>query len=86
MTQTKRMSAVEIIAETFLMDPSEMESYRYQSTRYTSPAVYTFGDNTYYAASATKPTHRGLGGEWERHPDQFWAERAGSVLWFVRSE
>lgn len=81
-----RMTAANIIASTFLMDLGEMSEYRYQPTRYTSPAVYCFGDNTYYAASAAKPKHRGLGGEWERHPDQFWAERAGSVLWFVRSE
>ena len=56
-----------------------MREARYQPTRYARPAIYAIGD-AYYATSKTRPT-ADVGGVWVRHADQFFAERAGTVLW-----
>jgi hypothetical protein len=79
---TTRMSSSNIIASTFSMDIAEMPEHRYQSTRWSSPAVYNFGGDMYYAVSKTKPKHDlGGGRNWKPCRDQFWAKKAGTVLW-----
>lgn len=80
---SKRTSGAEVIAATFGVDLAEMSECRYQPTRFTSPAVYTFG-NDYYAAHKTKPRHK-VGGEWTPVADQFWAEKAGTIVWTAKA-
>jgi hypothetical protein len=46
-----RRTAAEVIAFHIGWDFAEMSDCRYQSTRWTSPAIYTCG-NAYYAAPA----------------------------------
>ena len=48
---TKRRTAAEIIGFHFGWDIRDVSETRYQSTRYTAPAVYVIGDD-YYAAPA----------------------------------
>ena len=67
-----------IIASTFSTDCSGFEEYRYQPTR-TSRAIYTLG-NDYYAVGKTAPKDE-VGQPWEKHSDQFWAERYNTILW-----
>ena len=71
------MRGAYIIAATFGTDSSGFEEYRYQPTR-TSRAIYTLGD--YYAVGKTAPKDD-VGQPWEKHPDQFWAEKYNTVLW-----
>ncbi len=72
-----RVSATQIIASTFGDDISEWKDSRYQWT--TNPIVYENGGH-YYAVKKTIPKHE-VGSGWEKHPDQFWAEKAGTILW-----
>ena len=73
-----------IMASTLGMDYSELPEYRYQPTRYSSPAVYCCGNN-YYAISYKKPKHK-VGGEWEMHIDQLWAKHHNTVAWVCKDE
>lgn len=81
---TKRTSGAEVLAATLLMDRAEMSEHRYQPTRYSSPAVYSFGGD-YFAAYKTRPKHK-VGGEWELVKDQFWAEKYGTRVWVSKAE
>lgn len=67
-----------IIAATFSTDAESVREAVYQPTR-TRRLVYAIGDR-YYAVSKTVPTDA-VGTPWRRHSDQFFAERAGTVLW-----
>ena len=83
------MTSRTALANTVEMSPSELSDYRYHETRLT-PCVYTFG-NTYVCASKRQPTFRGDYENlnflaWQHHPDQFWAEKAGTVIWFAESQ
>lgn len=60
----KRRTAAEIIAFHFGADLAEMPDCRYQSTRYTSPAIYTFGTH-YYAAPSDNRVPRNMPGDWQ---------------------
>jgi hypothetical protein len=71
-TRTVRRSIKSIIAATYCCDVSDVGDH-YQRER----GVYVMGDN-YLTCSPTRPTD---GREWMQHPDQFWAERSGTVLW-----
>ncbi len=75
----RRTSGAAVIAATFSTDVGSVSEQRYQPTRYAGPAVYSIGER-YFAAFATKPRHA-VGREWEKHADQFFAQRAGTVLW-----
>jgi hypothetical protein len=75
---TKRASPASVIAATFSMDSRELAEYRYQATR-TAQAVYAVSDR-YFTTGATEPKGL-LGRSWARHPDQFFAQQAGTVLW-----
>ncbi len=75
----KRTSGASVIAATMSTDVRDVSDTRYQARDYRSPAVYAIG-NRYFAAYATMPRHA-VGRNWERHPDQFFAQRAGTVLW-----
>ena len=55
---TKRRTAAEIIATHIGYDMAEMSEYRYQPTRYSSPAIYAIGD-TYYCAPSNGKLHKG---------------------------
>ena len=48
---TKR--ANEIIAFHLGMDLAEMPEYRYQPTKWRNPAIYSFGDDGFWAAPAS---------------------------------
>tara|TARA_R110000823_G_scaffold304626_2_gene426334 strand:- start:452 stop:685 length:234 start_codon:yes stop_codon:yes gene_type:complete len=72
------MKRINVVAYSLEMDPSDLSEYRYKSTR-TSRSIYAVGDN-YYAQGKTKPADA-VGGEWEKHLDQYWAEKAGTILW-----
>ena len=50
----KRRTAAEIIATHICYDMAEMSDYRYQPTRYASPAVYAIGDYYYCAPTGGK--------------------------------
>ena len=76
MKQTARSD--HIIAATFSTDARSVREARYQEGR-TSRAIYAIGDR-YYATGKTAPTDD-VGGSWAAHSDQFFAERAGTVLW-----
>lgn len=71
------MSPKYALAATVGMDLSELSEYRYQSTR-TQKAVYAMED--YWCASSTVPKDA-VGGPWEKHSDQFWAEQAKTIIW-----
>lgn len=73
-------AAATILCETFGWDASEARDYRYQDTK-TTRAIYAVG-NTYYTTGKTKPTDIPEL-NWEKAKDQFFAARAGTVLWFA---
>ena len=56
MPDGKRRSAAELIATHLNYDMAEMSDYRYQSTRWASPAIYAL-ESGYYAA----PTPANIG-------------------------
>jgi hypothetical protein len=60
---TKRRAAPEIIAVHFSCDIRDVTDGRYQSTRYASPAIYTFGTD-YYAAPANNKPPQNMPGDW----------------------
>ena len=72
-----------IVAHSLGIDPPELSDCRYKSTR-TTRAIYAVGQH-YYAQGKTAPTDK-VGGDWRRHTDQFWAEKAGTVLWVCDAE
>lgn len=51
---TKRRTAAEIIAFHFCSDIRDVQSCRYQPTRYTAPALYTIGDHYYCSPLPTQ--------------------------------
>lgn len=51
----KRRTAAEIIGFHFSSDMREISESRYQPTRFTNPAIYTFGENYYAAPSNNRP-------------------------------
>ena len=55
---SRRITAAEVIATYISYDLAEMSEYRYQSTRYFSPAIYAVGD-TYYSAPTNGRLHKG---------------------------
>jgi hypothetical protein len=71
------MSPKYALAATLGLDLSELSEYRYKETR-TIKAIYSIGD--YWCASSTIPNDQ-VGGPWEKHDDQFWAERANTIIW-----
>jgi hypothetical protein len=73
-------SPTAVIAATFSWDGETMREYRYQPGR-TKRAIYAIGD-CYYAVGKTKPTDD-VGSEWRTHPDQTFAKKAGTVLWYA---
>lgn len=77
------MTATLALASTLGMESQrELSEYRYQ--RYTSPAVYAVGEQ-YFCVCKNAPSHK-VGGAWQKHKDQFFAERAGSVIWVSQAE
>lgn len=60
----KRRTAAEIIAFHFGWDMREVSDTRYQSTRYTSPALYVIGNDYYAAPSNNLPPKYEVGGNW----------------------
>jgi hypothetical protein len=57
--------------------------YQYQPTRTGTEKIYTEGGD-YYCAKKTKPKTE-VGQPWEKHSDQFWAEKAKTVVWVSKS-
>ncbi len=66
------------IASAVGFDYAELEEYRYFPGN-TSRAVYSIGDE-YYCAGKSQPKDL-LGLVWEKHPDQWEAERKNTVVW-----
>jgi hypothetical protein len=56
---TRRITAAEVIATHISYDLAEMSEYRYQPTRYSSPAIYAVGDQ-YYSAPMNDKLHAGF--------------------------
>jgi hypothetical protein len=80
------MRSKTIIASTYGIDQSEIENYRYQSTRTKQP-IYSIGEY-YFSCGKRKPTDD-VGHEWCIDIDQFWAEQNKTILWssrFITSE
>lgn len=61
---TTRRTAANIIAFHFCCDISDVSDGRYQSTRYSSPAIYTFGTD-YYAAPSNNQPPENMKGDWK---------------------
>lgn len=61
---TKRRTAPEIIGFHFGSDMRDISESRYQPTRYSSPAIYTIG-NDYYAAPSDNRPPRNMPGSWK---------------------
>jgi len=80
--KTKRANTKTILASTFGWDVSEVDHYRYQSTR-TKQAIYSVGD-LYLAVGQNKPKE--FGPHWAAYGDQFFAQKAGTVLWVLRAD
>jgi hypothetical protein len=74
----RRKRGEEVLAETFGWDIAEIRDYRYQRN---VPAVYAIGE-LYYCVSSTKPKAGRDGSfNWVKYTDQFFAERANTVVW-----
>jgi hypothetical protein len=72
MAKTPRYTAAYIIAFEYGMDLAEMAEYRYQPTLWRNPAVYSFGDEFYYAAPANKKMPENYAGmKWEKIAEQY---------------
>lgn len=80
--KTKRANTKTIIASTFGWDISEVDAYRYQSTR-TKQAIYSVGD-LYLAVGKDKPVD--FGPHWVAYGDQWFAQKAGTVLWVLQAK
>lgn len=74
-----RKPAAYVIAATLGQDINELADNRYQPTRM-SRAIYGF-DNRYFAVGKRAPKDK-VGGAWQIHPDQFWAAKGNTILWF----
>jgi hypothetical protein len=68
------------LENTLSMNRSELSSYRYQPGRTGKESIYTVS-GFYWCAKKTKPIYGGEDFEWEHHTDQFWAEKAGTIIW-----
>ena len=73
-----RNNTASIIAATFCSSVSDISEYRYQPTR-TPQAIYSI-ENKYFAVGISKPSWD-CGAPWEKFKDQFWAEKANTILW-----
>lgn len=78
-----KISSRTALAGTLGCDTSELEDMRYKSTR-TTCAIYAT-ETHYYAARKTMPKDQ-VGKPWRKHTDQFWAEKAGTVIWICDAE
>lgn len=79
---SKRISSNNILASTFGWDIREVSEYRYKSTR-TKQAIYSIGE-FYFAVGQTKPTDIVAEGEWKKYSDQFFAEKANTIIWVCK--
>ena len=61
----KKRTAAEIIGFHFSCDTRDVNDGRYQPTRYSSPAIYTLG-NDYYAAPSTNLPPKNMPGIWKQ--------------------
>lgn len=77
-----KTSTREAMAGTLRLAIDELDDYEYQPGR-ESRKIYAVGDY-YYCLGKKPPGDTDL--KWERHPDQFWAERAGTVAWRTRRD
>lgn len=75
--------ANEIIGATLLLDVSEVNEYRYQSTR-TSAPVYAMSHGYYCCPTVGKKPPTGW--RWRKAKDQFFAQRDGRVLYVADTE
>ena len=71
---TKRRTAAEIIGFHFGWDIRDVSETRYQSTRYTAPAVYVIGDDYYAAPADNRPPKYELGQAWTLFAEHYGRE------------
>lgn len=64
-----------VIGDTLGVD---IKDHRYRSGHTTRP-IYTI-DDFYFAVGKNKPTDE-VGEPWEKYDDQFFAQRANTILW-----
>jgi hypothetical protein len=78
-----RAAARTALAATLGMDSRELSDYSYKAGRF-DRALYCAG-GWFWAIGPAAPK-ADVGGPWERHTDQFWAEKAGTVVWRSKEE
>lgn len=76
-----RPSARTALAATLGMDSRELSEYRYKDTR-TTRAIYCAG-GAFWATGKTAPADD-VGEKWVKAPEQFWAEKAGTIVWMAK--
>lgn len=80
---SKPITSKHALAATLGCDIKELSDMRYKSTRMIS-AIYST-ETHYYAVKKTIPTDI-VGKEWTKHKDQFWAEKANTIIWICEVE
>jgi hypothetical protein len=85
MTTTKttkpRVSVKRIFAETVGMNITDASEYQYQPGHTGKLTIFAI-DDEYWTVSKTRPTWSDL--NWQKHSDQFFAERAGTTIWIAK--
>lgn len=83
MKSTSKISARTALSNTLEFDSGELVSYQYQPGRFPR-AIYGV-DPSWYCVGKTPPKASSMdhlaGLKWKKHPDQFWAEQANTVIW-----
>ncbi len=73
-----RAAARTALAATLGMDSRELSEYAYQPGKF-DRAIYCAGG--FFWAVGPVPPKADVGEPWEKHTDQFWADRAGTTVW-----
>ena len=83
------MHARTALAYTMGLEPSELADYQYHPGRFPR-AIYSFGDSNYFCLGKRPPKSNVMGHftelQWKPYSDQFWAERAKTVIWKAESQ
>lgn len=82
------MHARTALAYTMGLEPSELADYQYQPGRF-SRAIYGIGE-AFFCVGKRSPNPDRMahlaGLQWKPHADQFWAERANTVIWQAEAQ
>ena len=82
------MHARSALAGTIGLEISELIESQYQPGRFPR-AIYAVGER-YYCTGNRPPKPEGMQHlsdlAWTKHSDQFWAEKAGTVIWVAKAD